>query len=261
MNPISSSTGPIRSNDDGHEPHVTMPQKREPDTSSVPMPQHGAADFAAIARNLVRHEVETVGREKISSSARTSHAYGSEADARAAFASRAKTLADVGQWTALSGRENAKFDLFDRSGAAVAGRSAAVGDFVRVQLPGQKQYDWVRVEDVSVSADRVGIRVRPTFDPTKRPATPDVVAHFFSRETTNTFLIERNGASVTARVEGRDESANVGARAGGLDSAIRNRAACEGAWGIRRSIPGTTVEVNGLQQHQWNVFTENLVKP
>ena len=261
MNPISGATGPNRSNDVDDHSRETAPQKRELDSSALPMVHRGAADLAAIARNLVQHGVETVGREKISSSASTSHAYGTEAEARTAFASQAKKLADVSQWTTLSGRENAKFDLFDRTGAPVSGRSASAGDFVRVQLPGQKQYDWVRVEDVSVGADRVGIRVRPTFDPTKRPPTPDVVAHFFTRETTNTFLIERNGTSVTARVEGRDESANVGERAGGLENAVRNRAACEGAWGIRRTIPGTTIEVNGLQQHQWNVFTENLVKP
>jgi len=249
MNPISSATGPNRRTED-EQAHAAAPQKREVDASVMPMVQRSASDLASIARNLVQHELETVGREKISSSASTSHAYSTEAEARTAFASQAKKLADVGQWTALSGRENANFDLFDRSGARVAGRPAAVGDFVRVQLPGQKQYDWVRVEDVSVGTDRVGIGVRPTYDPTKRPLTPDVVAHFFTRETTNTFLIERNGTSVTARVEGRNESANVGTKAGGLENAIRNRAACEGAWGIRRTIPGTTTEVNGLQQHQ-----------
>jgi hypothetical protein len=117
------------------------------------------------------------------------------------------------------------------------------------------------VDDVRVESDRVAICVRPSHDPTKRPLTPDVVAHFFTRETTNNFFIERHGTSVTARVEGLNESANVGPKAGGLENAARNRAACEGAWGIRRTIPGTTTEVNGLQQHQWNVFTENLVKP
>jgi hypothetical protein len=262
MTVISSTNGATRrTTEDDHSSTTTTTQtKRELDSSWLPS-THSAADLAAIARNFVQHEVSTLGREKVTSSAATSHTYASEADARAAFATKAKTFADVGNWTALSGRENAKFDLFDESGKAVHGRAAAVRDFVRVQLPGQKQFDWVRVEDVSIGADRVGICVRPTFDPTKSPRTPDVVAHFFTRETTNNFFLERSGTTLTARVEGRQESANVAEHSGGIANAVRNRAACEGAWGIRRTIPGTHTEVNGLQQHQWNRFTENLTRP
>src|SRR3954471_11874256 len=119
MTTISSTNGATRrTQDDDHTSGTPVAQtKRELDPSALPS-THGAADFAAIARNFVQHEVATVGREKISSSAATSHEDATEADARAAFAAGAKTLADVGNWTALSGRENAKFDLFDRSGGA-----------------------------------------------------------------------------------------------------------------------------------------------
>ncbi len=269
MSNISGATGASRrelqpSTDAPGGPGPTPgPREIDPDALGT---AHAAADLATVARNMkaraervVSHEVQTVGRGKMSSSASSSREYASEPEARTAFAAQAKKLLDVNQWTALSGKENATFELYDRTGAPAAGRPAGVGDFVRIVLPGQSKPDWVRIEDVALTSDRAGVRVRPSYDPTKHPLTPDVTAHFFSRETTNAFLLERDGKTVTARVEGRDESANVGPGAGGLERAVRNRAVCEGAWGIRRQVPGTRVEVDGMQQHQWNRFTDNLV--
>lgn len=257
MTPISGPTNAQRREQDlsAHDAPHTQPTTRQIDPDALGT--HVAADLAAVARNMATRAVDA-GRRNMTSSASASHTYGSETEAKAAFAAQSSKLLDLSTWNGLSGRENATFDLCDPTGAP-AHRAPVVGDFVRIRLPGQKQLDWVRIESISVSKDHAGILVRPSYDPTKRPLTPNVIAHFFTRETTNAFIVERDGTTVTARVEGRDESANVGERAGGLENAARNRAASETAWGVRRTIPGTNVEVDGLQQHQWNVFTENLV--
>lgn len=231
---------------------------RELDPSTV-RNHHGAADLAAIARNLA-HGVESVGRSHMSSSASASRTYATEPEARAAFAAQSKKLLDVSQWNALSGRENATFALCDSTGASVWGRPASVGDFVRIRLPGQSQSDWVRIEQVVDTPDRASILVRPSYDPSKRPLTPSVIAHFFTHDTTNLFSLTRTGTNVAARVQGSNESANVGPGSGGAGNALRNRVVSESAWGLQRRLPGTHVSVNGMQQHQWNRFTESLVE-
>lgn len=248
--------------------HATPTSTRE---AKAPHPEEIAPrgaelDLAHVVSNMktkAQDEAQSVAsagmRPKLSSHAAASRTYGSVGDAQTAFAAQSKKLLDVAHWSELSGPENAKFSLYDATGTKIASRPASVGDFVRIDLPGQTQSDWVRVEDVGISPDRVGVRVRPSYDPTKRPLTPDVTAHFFTREATNTFLVERDGAKVAARVEGRDERANVGFSAGGGVSALRNRAVAEGAWGLQRDVPVTGLRLNGMQQHQWNVFTQNLV--
>ena len=88
---------------------------------------------------------------------------------------------------------------------------------------------------------------------------PSVTAHFFDHEATNTFSVTRNGNSVTARVHGEHENANVGPESGGALKGATNAGISYGAWGLQGAhIPGTDQSVYGMQQHQWNVFTERL---
>lgn len=245
------------------EDATTVPARRDPPVlRSTPSYD---SDITAFARNasrtagkLLQHVAESNGRAHLSSSASASKSYSDEPAAQAAFTKDVARLTDVNRWSELSGVENAKFSLFDASGKPVDGRSATVGDFVRVQLPGQPQSDWVRVEAFDSSSSEASLRVRPSYDPTKSPLTPDVTAHFFTKDATNTFIVKRDGARIEARVEGRNESANAGSESGGPLSAVRNRAAAEGAWGIRRPL-ALGLDINGMQQHQWNVFTKNLV--
>lgn len=197
------------------------------------------------------------GRADMKSNASAVKTFGNEAMAKAAFDAQKTCLADVNRWSSLSGAENASFALMGPDGQAVQ-RSAEVGDRIRIKLPGSPTFDWVQIETIEDAPDRFAITVRPTYDPTQQPLDKSTTAHFFTREATNTFSVEKQGNEVRARVLGMHESANVGSGSGGLRNAARNRAAAEVAWGIQRPIPGTTTTVNGLQQHQWNVFTSNL---
>jgi hypothetical protein len=186
---------------------------------------------------------------------------GSPEAAAQAFEAQAALLFDVNRWDTISGFENAAFKLFDAEGHPVDRDHAQPGDFVRIDLPGPLGYDWVRIESASVTDTRAEIVVRPSYDPTAEPLQPDVIAHFFTDEAVNTFSVERSGTTITAEVRGEHESANVGAEAGsgveGEVAAIRNRAVAQGAWGPQMPL-GNGRQLNGMQQHQWNRFTENL---
>ncbi len=274
MTTISSSTSAERRITDEADKAQKVEQdlKRELDPAVIRV-AHSASDVATFAKNLAARAVSgathvatvaategsTIGRGHLDSHAAASRTFASVADARNAFVAQSGALLDVASWTKISGRENAKFDLYDDHGMQQAARLPTVGDFVRIQLPGQSKADWVRIEAITVDPDHTAIRVRPSFDPTQRPLTPSVTAHFFSSAATNTFIVDRSGTTVSARVEGRDESANVGAGSGGPFNAIRNRVVAETAWGAQRDLPRSDLQVNGMQQHQWNRFTQNIV--
>ncbi len=210
------------------------------------------------ARELGRR---IAARGDMPSLAYASRELGSPEAAAHAFEAQSALLFDVNRWDAISGFENAAFKLFDAEGHPVDRDHAQPGDFVRIDLPGPLGYDWVRIESASVTDTRAAIVVRPSYDPTAEPLEPDVTAHFFTDEAVNTFSVERDGTTVTAEVRGEHESPNVGAEAGtGIEgdiATVRNRMVAEGAWGPQMPI-GNGRQLNGMQQHQWNVFTENL---
>lgn len=192
-----------------------------------------------------------LGRDDMASLAEARHDCAGEATAKGAFTKRAAELLAPNAWSGLAGVENADFDLFDAAGQALPGRRpAAVGDFVRINLPvfGLERRDWVRVEAVVIEPDRVALVVRPSVDPTAQPPQPGVIAHFFTSEATNTLSLLRDGPSLIARVEGQHERANVGSESASAEAALRHRVLAEAGWGLGA----------GPQQHQWNRFTANL---
>lgn len=201
------------------------------------------------------------GRHHMSSHSAAKRQYDDAETARAAFADRRRLLLDVNQWSRLAGVENANFALYDETGCRVYRHEAAVGDFVAIDLPvaGLLRTDWVRIERIEQEPSRVAVCVRPSHDPTRRPLADHVTAHFFTREAVNTFTLERRGPWLFARVDGRDECANVGDECDNPQLAISNRMLAEGGWGAKVPIPGTPLVVKGLQQHQWDRFTHNLV--
>ncbi len=197
---------------------------------------------------------QTVGRE---SNAGDQREYATEEEAEEAYQRSRDRLIDVSKWNELSGWENATFELHDEYGNPVSRVPPQPGDYIKVDLPGPGGDDWVRVEEVRDTEDSVGLTVRPSHDPTEQPPNPDVTKHFFTKESTNTFSVERRGTQVVSQVRGRNEVANTGDEAGGTLASARNWATANGAWGV--DIPGTE-RTTSLQQHQWNVFTENLLE-
>ncbi|MFO0693432.1 MAG: hypothetical protein U0230_07745 [Polyangiales bacterium] len=187
-----------------------------------------------------------------------SHTYRNEAEARDAFRRQAAAFADPQRWNGLSGPENADFQLFDACGIQSHAHRFTEGDFLRVELPGGAPYAWVRVESVRVSADRIEVRVRPSYDPTRNPVDPRETAHFFDARATNTFVLERRGTTVRATVDGRDEYPNThGQTDSGLE-AVSNRGVTLGARAGNIDLP-VVGHIPNAQQHQWDVFTSNVI--
>ncbi|MEP7128884.1 MAG: hypothetical protein ABI729_08450, partial [Chitinophagales bacterium] len=114
-------------------------------------------------------------------------------------------------------------------------RSPMPGDFIRLRLPGPgpssgEGFDWVRIECIEDLSQPHGeseiffMQVRPSNNPTNNR---NEIAHIFSEEATNTFIIERNGNSVSASVLGRNEMPNTHSK--NVTGKIRNVAVATGS--------------------------------
>jgi hypothetical protein len=122
-----------------------------------------------------------------------------EEEAKNCFAKVKSRLLSINEWQHYAGNTTANFQLNDQNGNPV-NRSPQKGDHFKIDIPapGKKTgqgYDWVQVEDIEEKKDYVGIRVRPATDPTK---DGNDVAHFFSDESTSTFVAKREGKKITA---------------------------------------------------------------
>ena len=133
-----------------------------------------------------------------------------------------KNLLDINNWQKLAGKLSAGFRLTDPFGNLVQ-RLPLQGDYIRIHLPpsADDKFDWVRIEAIEEqkyqnNLNWIMIRVRPSDPPRQKEETE----HFFSKEATSSFLVERTGRKVTASVRGRNELPNI--KTPGLASKIRN---------------------------------------
>lgn len=158
-------------------------------------------------------------------------------------------LLDINHWQDIAGKATASFQVTDRNGKALT-REVQKGDHLKIDIPGPgsasgEGYDWVKVEAVenSNTADSqwTAIRVRPATNPLNDNKD---VAHFFSDETTSTFIVWQKGMKVTAAVYGRNEKPNTDTQAS-IDT-IRNSAIAAGA-------------ISGFSKVQWKSLVNGLV--
>jgi hypothetical protein len=136
-----------------------------------------------------------------------------ENNARTLYNTAKQRLLYVHSWGNLSGKLSADFQLTDREGKE-ADRLAEKGDHFRVDIPGPgskagEGYDWAFVEDIKEvnngAVDSIAIRVRPAENP---QTSNKNVAHFFSKESTSTFVITREGNTVSACIYDRNIEPN-----------------------------------------------------
>jgi hypothetical protein len=158
-------------------------------------------------------------------------------------------LAAVNSWHELAGSALAKFKLVDSEGQSV-NREPLKGDHLMIDIPGPGSiegdgYDWVQIETVqeqtNTDSESYGFTVRPSSNP-NTPTTE--TAHFYSDETTSTFLVRRDGTTVTAEVRDRNTQPNK--------DALRTV----------DTIRDTVVAVVGLlmfSKIQWQSFTDGLI--
>jgi hypothetical protein len=110
----------------------------------------------------------------------------------------------------------ADFQLTDDTGNVV-NRLAEEGDYFRINIPGPgsatgEGFDWVKIESITESktedqdADLLAIKVHPASNPNN---TNQDVAHFFKEDASSTFMVRRQGLTLSAEVHGRNEQPNT----------------------------------------------------
>lgn len=172
-------------------------------------------------------------------------------EARRFYTVAQRRLLHVQDWATITAIPSATFKLLD-SEANATDRPAAVGDLIRIDIPGpglpsSQGYDWVRVTDVSQEStdeyQRTALTLRPTADPTNENTD---TAHFFTELATSTLLVEQRSNSVSAHYAGRNEHINTENK--GLADNFRN------------FLIGLTAKM-GASFPQWKALVAALVKP
>lgn len=176
--------------------------------------------------------------------------FAGEQEAKRFFEVAKQRLLQVNNWQQWAGAATAHFQLTDAAGNDVS-RTVQEGDHFKIDVPGPGPvtgdgYDWVQVEKIEAAAsehgEQVAIQVRPATNPNN--ARSDV-AHFFSEEASSSFIVKREGTSVTAAVHGRNEKPNTNAET--LVDKARNTAVATGA-------------VAAFSKLQWKSLVTGLVK-
>lgn len=169
-----------------------------------------------------------------------------EVEARKIYERARRNLLDINNWQILSGKFSAAFFLTDPFGKHVQ-RLPLQGDYIKIHLPisSEDKFDWVRIEGIEEQKSHtyfnwVTIRVRPSEAPKEKEETE----HFFSKEATSSFSVERSGRKVEASVKGRNELPNTNTR--GIFNKIRNAVIAIAA-------------IAGLNTPQWSGLVKGIV--
>jgi len=160
-------------------------------------------------------------------------------------------LKDVSNWHTLAGPGSSKFTLTDAKGEPLY-RMIEKEDHFYIDLPAPGTLagdglDWVQVEniddaeDANAESEYIAITVRPVTNP-RHPT--EEVAHFYGRNSTSTFIVERYLNHVSAAVHGRNETTNTDGT--GIYDTIRN------------TIVALTARA-GISGPQWKALVKGLL--
>jgi hypothetical protein len=170
-----------------------------------------------------------------------------EEEAKKLYDRARNNLLSINKWEQFAGKLSAAFLLTDHRGLAVD-RFPLNGDYIRIHIPGSpaNKFDWVRIERVeeerpATQRNRIMIQVRPSDAPLEHEETE----HFFSKQATSNFYVEKNGNKITAAVVGRNELPNLHRK--GLLAKIRN---------LLISLPALA----GANTPQWKSLTKGIVE-
>jgi hypothetical protein len=174
--------------------------------------------------------------------------------AHMAFQAAAGRMLSVNNWHEYAGAGSAKFKLCNNQGEEVEVMPEE-GFFISIDLPAPGPdagdgVEWVLVEKLAAEGsahsaeEYVLMTVRPAADPHKAVAE---IAHFYTDESTSSFIVRRDGMMVSAGAHGRNESPNN--KEVDLHDKIRNTAI---ALMARAGLSGGQWQklVNGLIEYQ-----------
>lgn len=169
-----------------------------------------------------------------------------EEEAIKTFNRACKRLQNPQVWKEIAGTFSASFHI-SNSEQSNPQRLTRVSDHLRINIPSLgKGYDWVRVAAISERADPVdgdefGIQLRPSVNPDK---PHEGIAHFFKKDASSTFIIQRKGKVVKAYYHGRNEVPNTNDVP--LVDKVRNKIVAEGA-------------LAGVSAVQWKALIKGLL--
>lgn len=158
-------------------------------------------------------------------------------------------LQDVNHWNETGSEMLASFRLYNESGIHLD-TIAKQGLFIQIDIPGPGSadgdgFDWVRIEQISETnegdAESLAIKVRPVAAPA---SAEDRTAHFYSDQSTSTFVVSRTATTLKAAVYDRNVEVNEES-----DSLIGK---------IRNVITGFMAK-EGFSKIQWQSLTDGLV--
>ena len=163
-----------------------------------------------------------------------------------------KRLLNVELWHKLCGPLSAEFVLAGKDGGHQQ-RLAEKGDYFMIDIPGPgtfegEGYDWVQVLDIADYSNEngeyeaVALKAGACGNPGNQN---DETAHFFKEGATSTFIIRRDGNTVTVSYAGRNEVPNTDVER--ITDKLRNSAVAIGAFG-------------GLSEIQWQALIESFLR-
>jgi len=137
------------------------------------------------------------------------------AAAHNAFRDAAGRLLSINNWHVYAGIGSAKFTLCNNQGVVLE-VMAEEGFFFSIDLPAPGSdagdgLEWVMIEnlvaegDDSSAEEYIIMTVRPVPDP-RKPGNE--IAHFYEDVSTSTFVVRRDGLTVSAGAHGRNETPN-----------------------------------------------------
>lgn len=196
-------------------------------------------------KNLLDEAKRQTGAEteETSSIVCQSRVFSSADEAAEAFSRLRKKLFQIDYWNDCS--TISSFCLFDKNGIEQRKKTAAVGDFIRISLPGSAKDDWVKIIEISDQPGEIVLTIQPSPDPTDE-ADSGATSHFFTRASTNNFCLEKSGAQLSFYVIGLNEKTNT-TETDGVFETIRNYATAHLGCFF------------GVQKKQWETFAANFL--
>lgn len=199
------------------------------------------------AKEEIKKEVKVLqGEETKNKTHSREHEYPTEEAAIKEFEESKRKLFDINLWSHLEGI-NSTFELYDQRGRRTDSIHPEVGYFIKIILPASKIENWVKITDIHVEENLAEFTVHPSEKPEERNDEEKVIEHFFIKEASSTFRVERRGKTLIGYEIGLNEGINnQGEEAG--DRALLNTLTAEGGWA-------------GVQALQWNKLVYYFVYP
>ena len=152
--------------------------------------------------------------------------------AKANYKELQRRLVAVNEWHTFSEKIKAEFILVTPINDQPTDE-LKVGNLIKIDIPGPGSpsgsgFDWTEISKVETDDDEEFPYFAFTLKPCPAPDTKDdTVAHFYSKESSNTFIIRRIGTCIYVEVHGRNEIENTSDAP--LLDIVRNKAVAIGS--------------------------------